>query len=212
MSPLSEANSFRVPLVDDGDSAVVFLRDSDEDTVQSAVWRLTPDGRWKHLSDINGSVGRAVRGSNGIVAIGEQGDNFAPTAWLSGDGVTWDSGPGPVDARTLVVTPAGYVATSQRSYFEGCAGLALAEQVAHTWTSHDGMTWRHMPEQILLDHTVLALVFSEGDRLLAIGLRWSGSFAGDDAPTFQPVAFGADLPRPEPTHTPLPLGRGCGEE
>lgn len=211
-SPLADTNPPWVPLVDDGDSAVVFLRDwADEDDDSAAVWRLTPDGRWKQLAILDGLVRRAVRGSNGIVAIGAQGSDRAPTAWLSADGVDWTSGPGPQDARTLVVTRAGYVATTQRSYFDGCAGLVLGEQVAQTWTSHDGLTWRQMPEQVLLDHTVLSLVFPEGDRLVALGLRWSGSFDGDDVPRFDPVAFEARLPAPEPSHTPLPTGGGCGE-
>jgi hypothetical protein len=68
-----------------------------------------------------------------------------------------------------------------------------------------------MPEQRLLDHTVLSFLLADAERVHAVGIRWSGSFEGDGRPTFEPVTFEAALPRPEPSHTPLPVPVGCGE-
>lgn len=195
-----------VTLVDEGDTAIAFVLESG-DRQPTAVYRLWADGLWRHLADLNGFVDLATRGSNGIVAVGVS--HSEPAAWLSADGATWDSATGPSGAANLLMTPAGYVATSQRQYGAGCAGQTPAEQVAQTWTSHDGLRWRAMPEQLLLDHTVLSFLVPDGEGVVAIGLRWSGSFEGDDQPTFDPVAFEAALPLPEPSHTPLPIGGGC---
>ena len=201
--------------VDDGGGAIAFFEfwdtkdDSDERIAE--VWRLTPDGRWTFVSELGDvEVDRAIRGPNGIVVLGWDNDAPGPRSWFSPDGRAWESAPGPPGAGTLATTPAGYVLTSQRSYYKGCDGYAPSAQVAQTWTSHDGLAWQMMPEQLLLDHTDLWFATPEEDRLVALGLRWSGTSDADGLPTFEPVAFAADLPKPEPSHTPLPEGGGCG--
>jgi hypothetical protein len=192
--------------VDDGEGAIVFTTTtSDGPTV---VYRLTVDGTWRELGSLPGQVRRAVRGPNGIVALGSE--DAKPRAWLSTDGASWQSAKGPTgEVQSLVLTPAGYVVTAQRSYYVGCDGFDPAMQVAQTWTSRDGLAWRHMTEDVALDHTELPLVFVEGDRLVSVGLQWSGDFEGSNVPRSAPVAFEAALPVAQPAHTPLPSGAGC---
>lgn len=209
-SPFADGGVTRwVEIVDDGDTAVVFLITDFERP--AGVYRLSADGRWRQLADLPGRVVLAVRGPRGYVALGER-DELGPTSWVSGDGIAWDAYSGPEDPRTLVLTPMGYVATSQRSYFAGCAGADPAQQVAQTWTSGDGITWRHMPEDAALDHVDLPLLFVDGDRLLAVGLEWA---VDDGSAEFEERASPSvwhSQPFEEPeSHTPPTAGPGCGE-
>ena len=210
LAALDEYERGHALAVDDGDSAIVFTRRAVE--APTVVYRLTPHGAWQRLAELDAVVAHAVRGPDGIVAIGSSFSDYAAHAWRSRDGVTWESATGPAEAANLLLTRAGYVATSQRIYYRGCDGFNPAEQIVQTWTSHDGLDWRLMEEDVRLDHTELPLVFPEGDRLVAIGIAWSGSFAGDDTPRGVRVAFEAAVPTPIPSHTPLPVGAGCGED
>jgi hypothetical protein len=193
--------------VTDGDSAVVFTRQ--DYAGPTIVYRLTPDGRWQQLARLAGTVSRAIRGPDGIVALGST-EEGASLAWWSPDGVDWQSSSGPREPSNLVLTRSGYVATSQRIYYEGCDGFDPAAQIPQTWTSADGLEWRLMEEDIRLDHMELPLLFVEGDRVITMGLRWEGDWAGDNVPRSTRVAFEATLPAPMPSHTPLPVGGGCG--
>lgn len=198
-----------VEVLDDGDSALVFLRPDIEGSTE--VFRLSADGRWRRLAVLDGRVRLAARGPRGYVALGDRNEH-GPTSWVSGDGIAWVASVGPEDPRTLIATPAGYVATSKRSYFAGCAGFDPAEQVAQTWTSADGITWRRMPEDPALDHVDLPLLFLDGDRLLAVGLKWAvleGNAELEDRAT---ASVWQSQPFEEPPdEAPPTAGPGCGE-
>ena len=198
-----------VEIVDDGDSAMVFLRSDFEGPTE--VFRLSTDGLWRQLAELDGEVRLAARGPRGYVALGYR-EEHGPTSWASGDAIAWDASVGPEDPRTLIATPAGYVALSQRSYYAGCAGFDPAQQVAQTWTSGEGITWRRMPENPALDHVDLPLLFMEGDRLLAMGLKWAVDGGSSDFEDRAAASVWQSQPFEEPQdHTPPTRGPGCGE-
>jgi hypothetical protein len=198
----------RVVAVNDGDSALVFVHDYEVSLTR--VYRLSPDGSWDDLSELAGNVSHAVRGPDAFVALGYDEENARMGAWRSTDGITWAAAPGPDAVGSLLVTPAGYVAMGQKVYMGGCDGRALEEQIPETWTSHDGLHWRQMPEDLRLDHADLPLLFLEGDHVVSMGIRWSRDPAGE--PIANSVAFQAGLPTAQPRNTPIPFGAGCGEE
>jgi hypothetical protein len=213
-SPLSTAPSprvWRALIVDDGDGAVVFVRTSFH--AVTTVHRLDSAGTWQHLSDLPGMVERAVRGPHGFVALGWTLDDIGePMAWVSPDGAAWtEVTEPPTDVRTLAATSFGYVATGARSYFQGCAGGDESAQVAQTWTSADGIGWRHLPEDPNLDHAALSILLPDGEGLLAIGNLWTpGPSSGDGEETAREATWRSEVTMEQPEPTVLPTGGGCG--
>ena len=209
-SPFADGEVARwVDIVEDGETAIVFLKADSEGP--TGAYRLGTDGRWRQLAELAGEVDVAARGPRGYVVLGFRED-MGWTSWVSGDGIAWDAYAGPEAPRTLVVTPAGFVSTSQRSYYTGCAGFDPAQQVAQTWTSGDGITWRRMPEDPELDHVDLPLLFLDGNRLLAVGLAWAVDDGSSEYQDRARPSVWQSQPLAEPRdHTPPTAGPGCGE-
>lgn len=200
----------RAVLVDDGDGAIVLARAGFDSP--TSVHRVTSDGEWEQLAEIDGYVRTAVRGPTGIVALGSSfGDDPRDLAWTSADGRTWERHASVAPAGTLVATAVGYVVVGERSYYQGCDGFDPSAQVVNTWTSPDGVAWDVMPEDGAQNHVDLPVVLADGDRLVAIGLKWATEGGGNEFENRSTPSVWASGPLvPPKAPAPKATASGCG--
>lgn len=183
---------------------------SDADKSPLDVWRATSPTAWTKVGTLpqsaGGRVQHLVHGPLGWLASGT-------VVWTSVDGVKWSvATKGQPEFRSLVADAGGFIGVGFRVTSAGCV-YGEYDTIGETWTSADGRTWRHMPEDPKQNHGSIGTLVLRGQMLYGLAL----GFAGEDAPrsvvwTTDLSGFGAGSdqePAPKPTHTPAPAG-GCG--
>lgn len=206
----------------DGSTLWAFSRDTDEpreNRQQIEVWRSDDGQAWTQIGTIEGSNGAsgawAAGGPGGFVVISNAylHDTSVWQAFYSADGSTWEPAEqNPTDITDVLSTAAGFVAVGHYNTGTGCA-LIETDDVGVTWTSVDGITWRHMPEKGWNGREVNVVVQS-GTTLVGMGTDWNRFYDNKDAGTL----WAFDLPiaaedlAPAPSTTPEPTSApGCGD-
>jgi hypothetical protein len=200
----------------------------------STIWALAADGRdlstasrrlevWRSLDGLSWERTGTIEGAHADqawIAHGPSGlsvvtafYNRNPRLWdafQSADGVSWQRAPSsPADVTDLLGTYAGFVAVGHYNLGAGCA-LDETDDVGVTWTSVDGLLWRHMPEKGWKGHEV-QVVGESGSSLVGLGVDRTYDY-GDGGRLWTAPLPGPpkDLaPQPSPTPEPTPA-LGCG--
>jgi hypothetical protein len=166
-----------------GGPGLVAVGGNEEDESSAAVWTSVDGITWSRVSHDEEVFGGAVMvsvtvGGPGLVAVGwdEYEDESSAAVWTSVDGITWsrvshdDEVFGGAVMDSVTVGGPGLVAVGQ-SLFErvnGGDGTAAA-----VWTSVDGITWTHVPdnEEVFSGSRNLGMrsVAAGGPGLVAVG-------------------------------------------
>ena len=175
-------------------------------------WRADSLTQWTRLGTLPHSAGQrlaqVVHGPTGWVASG--GVFLAST-----DGVTWSVVPKPPDAQAVVADAGGFIGVDFRITSSGCV-YDDYDTINETWTSADGRTWLHLPEDPRLNHGSINALLIRGETLYGFGLGytsgkdaravvWTADLAGFGAPS---GPLPTPTPTPKPSHTPPT--EGCG--
>ncbi|MFI5258228.1 MAG: WD40/YVTN/BNR-like repeat-containing protein [Candidatus Limnocylindrales bacterium] len=153
----------------------------DERRGTAAVWRSTDAGTsWQSVASPTFASGRmlAVAASGtGLVAVGERQDQTGAAAWFSTDGSTWvsssgsglDNGGLEMVMTAVAVEGAGFVAAGWRS--DAGNGSAVV------WSSGDGRTWIHLPQDVSFSGAGLASVLASPRLLVGGTMGWPDTHA-----------------------------------
>ena len=208
-------------LVGDGSTLLAFSRDTAEPRQSRQtilVWRSDDGSIWTQTNKIDGSEGAssawAAAGPNGLVVI-SNAYLHQTSVWqtfYSADGTTWTpSEQSPTDITDVISTEAGFVAVGHYNTGQGCA-IIETDDVGVTWTSVDGITWRHMPEHGWNGREI-QVVDQSGSTLAGLAVDWNLYYDNKNSGilwTFELPTPADDLaPSPSPTPEPTPVA-GCG--
>jgi hypothetical protein len=177
--PLLEGSGARdVVATPDGFAAAGAANAAAGEATHARFWQSTDGRAWTAVPEAASFANAepqamAVRDDR-IVAVGPRmtADGFAPMAWWSDDGLSWNSAeldaamawwpaalPSPVQGTgalqgtvmwAVAAVDGGFVAAGTRSGLEPQRPESLAWQLV-VWTSVDGRTWRILPEDAGFD-------------------------------------------------------------